>query len=107
VPKNHPIPPLSTIHDIVTRWAARHDARVEGCPPALDHWLVRPANAPDGGTICVALRHNEHGPLEVAPSNDRGWFERYGTTPRELPRILDLARADVFSWSGDPGQGMP
>lgn len=105
--KGHPIPPLHAIHDIVTRWAASHDARVDGGPPELDHWVVRPANAPDDGTICVALRQNEHGPLEVAPSNAMGWFERYGTPLADLPRILDLARADVFSWSGDPWQGLP
>ncbi len=105
--KNPPSPPQSGVHDVVMQWAAAHDVLVERCPPEVDYWFLRPANAPDGGTISVSLRPNEHGPLEVAPANDMGWFERYGTALKELPRILELARADLFRWSGDPWQGMP
>ncbi len=73
------------------------------------YWTLTPADAPNGGTITVMLRANEHGPLEVAPANDLGWFERYGCEPSELVRMLDLALYDLSSdtWRSDPYQGLP
>lgn len=98
---------LASLDEAIDRWAERHDAVVERRPPSVPYWFLRVNGARDGGTISVSLRPSQHGPIEVAPSNDMGWFERYGCTHAGLPDILDLARSDVLRWAGDPWQGMP
>ena len=98
---------IASVGEAIASWAKARDVVLERQPPAEPYWFLRVKGAPDGGTISVSFRANEHGPIEVAPSNDMGWFERYGCTRAGLVEVLELARGDVFRWSGDPWQGMP
>ncbi|MBN8611935.1 MAG: hypothetical protein J0L92_15175 [Deltaproteobacteria bacterium] len=98
---------VGSLEDVIVAWAEVRDAFIERRPPAVDYWFLRVNGAPDGGTISVSLRASQHGPIEVAPANDMGWFERYGCTHAGLREILDLAHADVLRWSGDPWRDMP
>ena len=97
---------LASLDEAIDRWAERHDAVIERRPPAVPYWFLRVNGARDGGTISVSLRASQYGPIEVAPANDMGWFERYGCTHAGLRDILDLAHADVLRWSGDPWRDM-
>lgn len=91
---------------IVESWA-----RDSGCGVERTSWgwLVRPEADLDGGTIGVVLRANEHGPIEVSPSNDEGWFDRFGCHPAFLRGFLDASLQQLHEWvgRGDPYQGLP
>lgn len=94
--------------ELLQLWSAQNGFT---CERTETGWKLYPRDTREhGASIGVGFRPNEHGPIEVTPSDDRGWYDCYGCSLGELTQTLAAAQSSLAEFRtklSGPYQGLP